>query len=105
MKSNSNTDNGLPFAHFQRHKWPKQNKGGIILLKNHFLSQSLLQAWKNYKSQVHLSRRKASPKNIHQLRIATQRLEAMLTLIDGLKPTDDSKVIVSSVKKVRKNKK
>ena len=70
--------------------------------KNHSLSHSVLNTWKNYEKQVCLSRRQISTKNIHQLRISTQKLEAVLTLANSLKSNHNSKNIIYLIKKVRK---
>lgn len=73
------------------------------MLKNQLLSHSLLETWANYENQVHLSRNNTSVKNIHQLRISTQKLEAILTLANGLKANHNSKNIIFLIKKVRKS--
>jgi CHAD domain-containing protein len=73
------------------------------MLKNHSLSHSLKKTWQKYSQQVHAARKNLSIKNIHQLRITTQQLEALLTLADALKSTKHSKNIIYLVKKVRKS--
>ena len=73
------------------------------MLRNHTLSQSLQKTWIAYEKQVHLSRKSISTRNIHQLRISTQKLEAALTLAHSLRPTHHSKNIIKLIKKVRKN--
>ncbi len=73
------------------------------MLKNQSLSQSLHKTWSNYEEQVHLSRNQTSPKNIHQLRISTQKLEAVLSLAHSLHATHHSKNIISLIKNVRKS--
>lgn len=73
------------------------------MLRGNSLSHLLLQTWWDYKKQVWLSQRKISARNVHQLRISTQRLEARLTLANSLQPIRHFENIVSSIKKVRKN--
>lgn len=72
-------------------------------MNNEFLSHSLSKTWTSYEKQVHLSRSKTSAKNIHRLRISTQRLEALLTLVNGLDANHHSKNIIFLIKKVRKS--
>jgi len=67
-----------------------------------FLSHSLLEIWDRYEKQVRRSRSEISTKNIHQLRLSTQRLEAVLTLANSLKSNHNSKNIIFLLKKVRK---
>ncbi|MBC7464533.1 MAG: CHAD domain-containing protein, partial [Bdellovibrio sp.] len=67
------------------------------------LSENLGKCWKNYTHLVHRSREKLSPKNIHQLRIATQRLEAVLSLVHSLKDVKYENQITDLLKKVRKS--
>lgn len=71
--------------------------------KNHLLSHSLLETWDKYEKHVHLCRKKISAKNIHHLRISTQKLEAILTLTNGLKSNHNSKNVIFLIKKVRKS--
>jgi polyphosphate kinase 2 (PPK2 family) len=49
------------------------------------------------------SRAKISTRNIHQLRISTQKLEAILTLANSLKSNHNSKNVIFPIKKVRKS--
>ena len=71
--------------------------------KNHFLSDNLEKAWRNYEQSVHASRDKLSPKHIHKLRISTQRLEAVLTLAHSLKDVKHADHITELLKKIRKS--
>lgn len=73
------------------------------MLKTHPLSQSLLKTWSDYQKRVHQCRAKNSVKNIHQLRISTQKLEAILTLAHRLKSNHKSKSVIFLIKKVRKS--
>ncbi|MEQ1722017.1 MAG: CHAD domain-containing protein [Pseudobdellovibrio sp.] len=73
------------------------------MLKDHSLSHSLNKVWENYSQQVHSSRNKSSSRNIHLLRVSTQRLEALLTLANSVKSTKGSKNIIYLIKKVRKS--
>ncbi len=73
------------------------------MLKNQLLSRSILKIWDNYEKQVRLSRAKSSTKNIHQLRILTQKMEAALTLAGVLKTNRNWKNILFLIKKVRKS--
>jgi CHAD domain-containing protein len=73
------------------------------MLKNHSLSHSLKKIWQKYSQQVHAARKFVSSKNIHQLRITTQQLEALLTLANSVKSTPHSKKILYLIKKVRKS--
>lgn len=73
------------------------------MLKNHSLSQALRKIWATYEKKVHLSRNHTSPKNIHQLRISTQKLEAVLTLANSLHSAHHSKNIIALIKNVRKS--
>ncbi|OYZ19639.1 MAG: hypothetical protein B7Y39_11610 [Bdellovibrio sp. 28-41-41] len=68
-----------------------------------FLNHSLLETWSNYEKQVRRSRREISTKNIHKLRISTQRLEAILKLVSSLKSNHNIKNVIFLIKKVRKN--
>jgi len=71
--------------------------------KSHLLSQALLRYWENYARLVQLSSAKASTKHIHQLRISTQKLEAILTLVSNFVPKHQSKKIIDQIRKVRKS--
>ena len=71
--------------------------------RSHALSRSLKTTWKEYEAKVHLAKDSQSSKNIHQLRISTQRLEAVLTLINSIKSTRESASIIYLIKKVRKS--
>lgn len=73
------------------------------MLKNHSLSEALRKTWITYEKKVHLARNHTSPKNIHQLRISTQKLEAVLTLANSLHSTHHSKNIIVLIKHVRKS--
>jgi CHAD domain-containing protein len=73
------------------------------MLKNISLSQALNRAWNAYEKQVHLARKTISTRNIHQLRISTQRLEAALTLAHSLRSTHHSKNVIALMKQIRKN--
>ncbi len=73
------------------------------MLNNHSLSQILRKTWIAYEKKVHLSRNHISPKNIHQLRISTQKLEAVLTIANSLHSTHHSKNIIILIKNVRKS--
>lgn len=71
--------------------------------RSHALSRTLKTTWKEYESKVHLAKETQSSKNIHQLRISTQKLEAVLTLINSVRLTHDSASIIYLIKKVRKS--
>ncbi|MBC7467256.1 MAG: CHAD domain-containing protein [Bdellovibrio sp.] len=71
--------------------------------RSHALSKSLKTTWKQYEDKVHLAKDSQSSKNIHQLRISTQKLEAILTLINSINLTHGSNSIVYLIKKVRKS--
>ncbi|MBC7419963.1 MAG: CHAD domain-containing protein [Bdellovibrio sp.] len=73
------------------------------MLQNELLSQSLMTNWQEYEKQVHLSRKKSSAHNVHQLRISTQMLEAVLSLASGLSLARHSKNLIVLIKKVRKS--
>lgn len=73
------------------------------MLKDHSLSQALRKTWITYEKKVNLSRNHTSPKNIHQLRISTQKLEAVLTLANSLHSTNHSKKLIALIKNVRKS--
>lgn len=73
------------------------------MLKSHSLSQLLQNTWDVFEKQTHFSRSKPSIINIHQLRILAQKLEAILTLTDGLHSTHNSKNVASLIKHVRKS--
>lgn len=72
-------------------------------MKQNSLSQTLKKTWQSYEGQVHLSRTRPSTRNIHELRVSTQKLEAVLTLAHSLRATHHSKNIISLIKKVRKS--
>jgi CHAD domain-containing protein len=63
----------------------------------------LRKTWHVYEKKVHLSKNHTSPKNIHQLRISIQKLEAILTLANSLHSTHHSKNIMALIINVRKN--
>lgn len=73
------------------------------MLKDQTLSHSLINSWQKYKKQVHLSRDKISNRHIHDLRISTRKLEAILNLVNALHPTKRSRYLISLIKKVRKD--
>ncbi len=73
------------------------------LKKNRSVSQSIAQAWTNYEKQVRSSRSKASIKNIHKLRVSTQKFEAILNLANCVHQNNRSKNIISQVKNIRKS--
>ncbi len=67
------------------------------------MSHLLQKTWVVYEKQTHLTRGRTSIINIHQLRILAQKLEAILTLTDGLHSTHHSKNVASLIKHVRKS--
>ena len=69
---------------------------------NKLLSENLEKSWKRYERSVHASRENLSPQNIHQVRVATQRLEAALSLAHSLKEMKKADHITNLLKKVRK---
>lgn len=71
--------------------------------KDDSLSHSIIETWDYYEKQVYKSRDKISAKNIHKLRVSTQRLEAILTLANHLKSNHNSKNAIFLIKKVRKS--
>lgn len=73
------------------------------MLKVHSLSHSLRQQWDGFEKQFQLTRKKASTKNVHALRVSTRRLEAVLLLANTLKSNLKSQKILSMIKKVRKS--
>ncbi|MBC7456673.1 MAG: CHAD domain-containing protein [Bdellovibrionaceae bacterium] len=73
------------------------------MVTNQTPSQSLMTTWLEYEKQVHLTRKKASAHNIHQLRISTQMFEAVLRLVSGLNSARHTKNLISLIKKVRKS--
>lgn len=70
--------------------------------KNHTLCDSVLAAWKDFERELVLCRSKLTAKNVHHLRISSQRLEASLKLASCLKKSKRSKKLISSVQILRK---
>jgi CHAD domain-containing protein len=67
------------------------------------LRQTFLSTWKNYEKHLEAANQRASTKNIHQLRISTQQLQAALTLMSALKPIPAVKDLAQFIKRLRKN--
>ena len=72
------------------------------MLKNHPISAPITNSWNHYKNCVKASRNKTNPKNIHDLRVATQKLEAILKVSRGLLLNHHSKELIESLQKTRK---
>lgn len=67
------------------------------------LSQALVQTWEDYEKQIHITRSKTSAKNIHDVRILTQKLQAIVTLSRHLWTKGRKKNIISLIQTVRKD--
>lgn len=73
------------------------------MLKSNSLGEALSKSWDSYEKQVQIALNFTSPENIHQLRILTQKLEAVLTLVNSLHSTYNPKNIMTVIKNVRQN--
>jgi CHAD domain-containing protein len=62
----------------------------------------LASLWTRYKELLHLAQIRFSRKSIHELRIASRRLEAALTLVDGLCRKHQAKDLMAIVRRTRK---
>jgi CHAD domain-containing protein len=83
-----------------RNSFPEPEKN---MPNRHLLSHALSETWAKYEKQVRLSRDQSSIKNIHRLRVSTQKLEAVLTLANSIQSNHNSKNVIYLIKKVRKS--
>ena len=72
-------------------------------VKKKSLSQLLLATWTKFEKQVRIALDKSSPRQVHQLRISTQKLEALLGMASGLPFKRKSDHLILLLKKVRKS--
>jgi len=72
------------------------------MLKAHSVSNPLSHAWEHYKNEVKAARHKATSKNVHALRVATQRLEAIVKISRGLVTNRYGAKLIESLKMTRK---
>lgn len=72
------------------------------MLKVHPISGPLANAWDHYRNELKASRNKANSKNIHALRVATQRLEAIVKISRGLVSNKYGEKLIESLKNTRK---
>ena len=72
------------------------------MLKRHPLSEQLKRIWNIYRNRVRFSRKRANSKNVHDLRVATQKFQAILKLSQSIVPKPETKQLIQSLKKTRR---
>ena len=70
--------------------------------KDNLISKTIARAWAHYRDWVKSSRRKANFRNIHALRVATERLEAIIVICRALFKSNHGKKLIQSFKETRK---
>jgi CHAD domain-containing protein len=72
-------------------------------MKTDSLSHTFRNQWKDFENQFSLSKDRCSRRNIHQLRIATQKLEAVLVLAHSLHADRKINSLTEFAKDIRKS--
>lgn len=69
---------------------------------NHPITEPIARSWLHYREKIRDSRKNPNEENIHDLRVATQRFEAILKISQSLICSRSTSKLIKSLKKTRK---